>query len=92
MNSKFVCNLLYKRIDKKKYSKATEQTSIIEVLTTVVLRCFDKDAPKELYLANLLVFDSPEVNRWEGMVAYWELALDKQQATNLFKLEELHQN
>ena len=62
---KFLYKLLYKRIDEKKYSKATEQSSIIEVLATVVLRCFNKDATAELYLANLLVFDSPEVDRWD---------------------------
>ena len=62
MNSEFVYNLLYKRI-KGKFAKATVNTSIIEALATVVLRCFDKDATEELYLINLLTFDSPKVAR-----------------------------
>ena len=53
----------------------------------MVLRCFDKDATEELYLINLMVFDSAEVDRWEGMVADWELALDKQRQKNLFYLK-----
>ena len=43
MNSESVYNLLYKRINRK-FAKATVHTSIIEVLATVVLRCFNKDA------------------------------------------------
>ena len=62
------------------------------MIATIVLRCFDKDATEELYLINLLMFDSPEVDRWKGMVACWELALKEQVPTNLFDLEELHQN
>ena len=42
MNSESVYNLLYKRINGK-FAKATVNTSIIEALATVVLRCFDKD-------------------------------------------------
>ena len=49
-----------------------------------MLRCFDKDATEELYLINLLTFDSPEVDKWKGMVACWKLAL-----VNMFDLEEL---
>ena len=71
MNSEFVYNLLYKRINGK-FAKATVNTSIIETLATGVLRCFDKDATEELYLMNLLGFDSPDVDRWKGMVACWE--------------------
>ena len=51
-----------------------------------------KDATEELYLINLLTFDSPEVDRWKGMVACWELALKKQVPKNLFDREEVHQN
>ena len=91
MDSEYVYNLLYKRINGK-FAKATVNTSIIEALVTVVLRCFDKDATEELYLINLLTFDSPEVDRWKGMVACWELALKEQVPKNLFDLEELHQN
>ena len=58
MNSEFVYNLLYKSINGK-FAKATVNTSIIEALATVVLRCFEKDAIEELYLINLLSFDSP---------------------------------
>ena len=64
-------NLLYIRINGK-FAKATDNTSIIEVIATVALRCFDKDATEELYLINLLTFDSPEVDIWKGMVACWE--------------------
>ena len=39
-----------------------------------------------------MTFDSPEVDRWKGMVACRELALKKQGPKNLFDLEELHQN
>ena len=48
MNSEFVYNLLYKRINGK-FAKATVNTSIIGALATVVLRCFDKDATEDLY-------------------------------------------
>ena len=75
MDSESVYNLLYKRINGK-FKKATVNTSILEAIATVVLRCFDKDATEELYLINLLTFDSPEVDRWKGMVACWELALE----------------
>ena len=68
----------------RKFAKATANTSIIEAIATVVLRCFDKDATEELYLINLLTFDSPEVDRWKGMVVCWELALKEQVPKNLF--------
>ena len=71
MNSEFVYKLLYKRINGK-FATDTVNTSIIEAIATVVLRCFDKDATEELYLINLLTFDSPEVDRWKGMVACWD--------------------
>jgi hypothetical protein len=74
MNTEFVYNLLYKRINRKCY-KAIVNTSILEALATVVLRCFDKDAIEELYLINLLTIDSPEVDRLNCMVVCWELAL-----------------
>ena len=74
MNTEFVYNLLYKRINRKFY-KAIVNTSILEALATVVLRCFDKDAIEELYLINLLPIDSPEVDRLNCMVVCWELAL-----------------
>ena len=86
MNSESVYNLLYKRINGK-FAKAPANTSIIEAIATVVLRCFDKDATEELYLINLLTFDSPEVDKWKGMVACWELALEKQVPKNPFNLE-----
>ena len=90
MDSESVYNLLYKRINGK-FAKATVNTSIIEAIATVVLRCFDKYATEELYVINLLTFDSPEVDRWKGMVACWELARKEQVPNNLFDLEELHQ-
>ena len=77
MNSESVYNLLFKRINGK-FAKATVNKSISEALATVGLRCFDKDATEELYLINLLAFDSPEVDRWKGMVACWESTLKEQ--------------
>ena len=75
MNTEFVYNLLYKTIDQKSTQKL--YTCIIEAVATVVLWCFDKDAPEELYLVDLLVFNYPNADRWVGMVENWELAFEK---------------
>ena len=91
MNSESMYNLLYKRINGK-FAKATVNTSIIEAIATVVLRCCDKDATEELYLINLLMFDSPEVDRWKCMDVCLELAHKAQVPKNLYDLEEMHQN
>ena len=51
-----VYELLYKTIHERPYTKANEVTAILEVVATVILRCFDKNAIEELYLVNLLNF------------------------------------
>ena len=43
-------------------------------------------------MINLFTFDSPEVDRWKGMVACWEFALKEKVPKNLYDLEEMHQN
>ena len=53
MKSESVYNLLYKKFNGK-FAKTTGNTSIIEALGTVVLRCFDKNATEELYLIKKL--------------------------------------
>ena len=60
---------------------------MIEVLATVILRCFDKDAQEELYFVNLLRFDSQDLDKWKGSVAHWELALKNTLPKNLKDLE-----
>ena len=47
-----VYELLYKTIYERPYTKANEGTAILEVVATVILRCFDKNAIAELYLVN----------------------------------------
>ena len=48
MDGENVYELLYKSIDKRPYTKANEGTAILEVVATVILRCFDKSAVEEL--------------------------------------------
>ena len=43
-----VYELLYKSIYERPYTKANESTAILEVVATVILRCFDKNAVEEL--------------------------------------------
>ena len=40
---------------------------MLEVIATVILRCYDKNAIEELYLVNLLHFDDPDVGLWKGV-------------------------
>ena len=43
---------------------------MLEVIATVVLRCYNIEKKEELYFANLLCFDSPEIDRgmeWLGL-------------------------
>ena len=61
MDGEFVCNLLCKNINKKQFTKANQHTSILEVIATVILRCFERNAIEELYLVNLLQFNDPEL-------------------------------
>ena len=44
MDAEYVFNLLCKKINEKPFAKSTEKTSILEVIATVILRCFDKNA------------------------------------------------
>ena len=75
MDGEYVFNLLCKKINEKPFTKANEHTSILEVIATVILRCFDKNALEELYLVNLLHFKEPDVGLWKGMEAEWKTAL-----------------
>ena len=71
MDGEYVFNLLCKKINEKPFTKANEYTSILEVIATVILRCFEKNAIEELYLVNLLQFNDPDVGLWKGMKADW---------------------
>ena len=42
MDGEYVFNLLCKIINEKPFSKSTENTSMLEVIATVILRCFGK--------------------------------------------------
>ena len=44
MDGEYVFNLLYKRIYEKPYAKANENTAMLEVIETVILICYDKNA------------------------------------------------
>ena len=63
------------KINEKPFTKASEHTSILEVIATVILRCFEKSAVEELYLVNLLHFNDPDIGLWKGMKADWALAI-----------------
>ena len=67
-----VYELLYKTIYERPYTKANEGTAILEVVATVILRCFDKNAIEELYLVNLLNFENPNVEMWKGVKCDWQ--------------------
>ena len=43
MDGEFVFNLLCKKINEKPFTKANEHTSILEVIATVILRCFERN-------------------------------------------------
>ena len=75
----------------KPFTKANEHTSILEVIATVILRCFEKNAIEELYLVNLLQFNDPDVGLWKGMKADWALALRQALPKNLDEYQELQQ-
>ena len=67
--------LMYRLIYERPYTKANEGTAILEVVATVILRCFNKKAIEELYLVNLLNFENPDVEMWKGVKCDWAAAL-----------------
>ena len=69
MDGEHVFNLLFKKINKKPYTKANEHTSVLEVIATVILRCFEKSAREKIYLVNLLRFNDPDVGLPKGVRA-----------------------
>ena len=44
VDGEHIYDLLYKSIYERPYAKANESTAILEVVATVILRCFDKNA------------------------------------------------
>ena len=60
-----------------------ESTAILEVVATVILRCFDKNTVEELYLVNLLNFEDPGVGMWKGVRFDWAVALREALPKNL---------
>jgi len=87
-----VYELLYKSIYKRPYTKANESTAILEVVATVILRCFDKNAVEELYLVNLLNFEDPDFGMWKGVKSDWAAALHEALPKNLDEHKRLQQN
>ena len=87
-----VYELLYKTIHERPYTKANEGTAILEVVATVILRCFDKNAIEELYLVNLLNFENPDVEMWKGVKCDWAAALHEALPKNLDECKRLQQN
>jgi len=92
MDGEYVFNLLCKKINEKPSTKSNQDTSMLEVIATVILRCFDTNAIEELYLVNLLHFNEPDVGLWKGMKANWALALQQSLPKNLDEYKELQQN
>ena len=48
---------------------------MLEVIATVIPRCFDKNTLKELYLVNFLDLKEPDVGLWKNMEGDWAFAL-----------------
>ena len=92
MDGDNVYELLYKTIYERPYTKANEGTAILEVVATVILRCFDKNAVEELYLVNLLNFEDPDVGMWKGVRSDWAVALREALPKNLDECKRLLQN
>ena len=65
MDGEYVFTLLCKKINEKPYTKSNEHTSALEVIATIILRCFDKNTIEQLYLVNLLHFNEPDVGLWK---------------------------
>ena len=69
---------------------------MLEVIASVILRCFDLHAYlhalEELNLINLLHFKEPVVGLWKGMKADWALALREALPKNLDEYKRLHHN
>ena len=51
VDGEFVYNLLCRKINEKPNVKANAN-ALLEVIATVILRCYDKDAIEQLYLVN----------------------------------------
>ena len=92
VDGEFVYNLLCRKIYEKPNAKANENTALLEVIATVILRCYDKNAIKELYLVILLHFDDADVGLWKGVKADWGLALHEALPKNLEDYMRLQQN
>ena len=92
MDGEYVFNMLCKKINEKPFTKANEHTSILEVIATVILRCFERSAIKKFYPVNLLRFTDPDVGLWKRMKADWALAIRQALPKNLDKYKELQQN
>ena len=91
VDGEHVYDLLYKSIFERPYAKANESTAILEVVATVILRCFDKNAVEELYLVNLLNFEDPDVGMWKGVKSDWA-ALHEALPKNLDEYKRLLKN
>ena len=83
VDGEYVYNLLCKRIDEQPYTKPNEYTAIREVFSTVILRCYDKNAIEALDLVNFLTFEDSDVGLWKGVKANWALALREVLPKNL---------
>ena len=92
MDKEFVCNLLYRKIYERPNAKANENTALLEVIATVILRCYEKDSIEQLYLVNLLHFDDPDVGLWKGVKCDWASALREALPKNLEDYMRLQQN
>ena len=92
MDGEFVYNLLCRKIYEKPNAKANENTALLEVIATVILKCYNKDAIEQLYLVNLLHFEDPDVGLWKGVKCDWASALREALPKNLEEYMRLQQN
>ena len=83
VDGEFVYNLLCRKIYEKPNAKANEDTALLEVIATVILKCYNKDAIEQLYLVNLLHFEDPDVGLWKGVKCDWASALRETLPKNL---------
>ena len=83
---------MYKSIYERPYTKANESAAILEVVATVILRCFDKNEVEELYVVNLLNFEDPDVGMWKGVRSDWAVALREALPKNLDECKRLLQD
>ena len=92
VDGKFVYNLLCRKIYEKPNAKANKNTALLEVIATVILKCYNKDAIEQLYLVNLLHFEDPDVGLWKGVKCDWASALREALPKNLEEYMRLQQN